>query len=146
MGTFTAAEETDIRRHCGYGAIGDISSMSAGGMGARYFQQFSQFEFRINNLSPTEEAIVRLKVYGTAVAPAPTTNGLNFLELAIETSSANLDTDEASVWKHNKREIDDRYKLYTNARQRLCETIGVAYGPAIVGGTITTASTIPVIV
>ena len=45
-------------------------------------------------------------------------------------AGANLDTDVAAVWTHNKREVADREALFTNLRKKLCEFLGVPPGPA----------------
>jgi hypothetical protein len=50
------------------------------------------------------------------------------LETAVINASANLDTDSAAVWKHNKNEVADRNNLYYLKRRELCAYIGVKPG------------------
>lgn len=113
-------EKTDLRRFCGYPAIGGTSS----GEGSwRFFQTFGQFEWKMNNLSPTELAQVRL--YLSQLYP---------LETAVIGASANLDTEQAASWRHNAREVDDRMGLFDLWRRRLCGFLGVPMGPDLHGG------------
>ena len=53
---FTDAEKTDIRRFCGYPAYGPANS---GFQNWRFFQAYGLLEFRMNNLSDAEGAVVR---------------------------------------------------------------------------------------
>jgi hypothetical protein len=47
-------------------------------------------------------------------------------------SRTNLDTEAASVWKHNKSEVADRQGLYTICRRALCvDVLGLPPGPAL---------------
>jgi hypothetical protein len=117
---FTDAEKTDIRRHCGYPAYG--SNVTAF-QGYRFFTAFGALEYKINNLAVAEEAVVR--TYLTT---------LTGLETAIAGAGANLSTDEAAVWKHNKNEVADRAGLYDQWRRRLCGFLGVTTGPALSDG------------
>jgi hypothetical protein len=90
----------------------------------RFFQVYGLLEFRINNLSETETAVVRR--YLTTLLT---------LEAAVPDAAANLDTDEASVWSRNRTEVADRLDLLDAWRRRLCGFIGIAPGPSLVGGT-----------
>lgn len=54
---------------------------------------------------------------------------LTTLETAIPATGANLDTDQAAVWKHNKNEQIDRDRLFDSWRRRLCNFLGVPPGP-----------------
>lgn len=117
---FTDAEKTDIRRFCGYPAYGAGAS---GFQSWRFFQAYGTLEFRLNNLATAEEAVVRsyLTTLGT-------------LEAAIPAAGANLDTDEAAVWKHNKNEVADREGLFASWRRKLCDFLGMPPGPNLGGG------------
>ena len=61
--------KVDIRRHLRYGAIGQYKTSAAGGtlavgsLGWRFFRTAGNLEYRMNNLSPVEEA----KITGFAV-------------------------------------------------------------------------------
>ena len=120
MTTLTDSERVDVRRFCGYPAYGTGPS---GMQSWRYFQIYGLFEFRINNLALTEDAIVR-RYLATLTA----------LELAVPAASDNLDTDQAATWGRNKTEIDDRVHLLDNWRRRLCGFIGIPPGPALSTG------------
>jgi hypothetical protein len=82
-------------------------------------------EFRMTNLSDPEIVVVR-RYLGT----------LTTLELAVPTASANLDTDQASMWTRNRDEPADRIRLLDEWRGRLCGFLGVRPGPALSGGAI----------
>lgn len=115
---FTDAEKTDIRRFCGYPAYGAGPS---GFQSWRFFQAYGTLEYRLDNLGAAEEAVVR----NTYLANLPG------LETAILAASANLDTDEAAVWTHNRNEIRDRENLFSDWRRKLCFFLGVPPGPAL---------------
>jgi hypothetical protein len=119
--TLTDSERVDIRRFCGYPAYG---AAPAGTQSWRYFQAYGQFEFRLTNLSDAEIVVTR-RYLATLTA----------LELAIPAASDNLDTEQASMWKHNAEELTDRIRLLDEWRRRLCGFIGVAPGAALSSGT-----------
>jgi hypothetical protein len=48
-----------------------------------------------------------------------------------------LDTAQASVWRHNANELDDRLRLFDSWRRRLCGFLGLPPGPALSDGTVT---------
>lgn len=114
---FTDAEKTDVRRFCGYPAYG---AAGAGMQSWRFFQVYGMLEFRMNNLSDAETAIVR-RYLAT----------LNVLEIAVPRSGERLDTDQAAVWTRNRDELRDRAKLFDDWRRRLCGFFGVPPGPAM---------------
>jgi hypothetical protein len=120
---FLDSEKTDIRRFCGYPAYG---AGAAGFQGWRFFQAYGLLEYRLNNLAPSEEHVVR-SYLGT----------LSMLETAIPQAGGNLDTEQASVWTHNTDEVQDRESLFDDWRRRLCGFLGVPPGPALMNGGIT---------
>ena len=120
---FTDAEKTDIRRFCGYPAFG---APTTGQQSYRFFQAYGTLEYRIVNMTTAEEAVTRTTYLGN----------LNTLEAAIVSSSANLDTDAAAVWTHNKHEVRDRTALFSQKRRNLCEFIGIPAGPGLGSGAI----------
>ena len=122
MGTFTDAEKTDIRRFCGYPAFGGTPSSF---QSYRFFQAYGTLEYRLSNLSPAEEAVVRT-TYIT---------NLQTLETDIYGARSNLDTDKAAVWTHNKNELGDRGNLFNYWRSELCNFIGVPLGPGLAEAT-----------
>jgi hypothetical protein len=83
-------------------------------------------EYRLNNLSPEEESVVRSHLTTLAT-----------LETAIPASAANLDTDQAAVWTRNRDEPRDRQRLFDDWRRRLCGFLGLPPGPALGAGGIT---------
>ncbi len=116
LSTFTSAQLVDIRRFCGYPAMGD------GNVVFPYpwiMRQYLALEYRMQHMT-TDEGNVVVNTYLT---------NLYTLESAVPGSGANLDTDEAAVWKHNKNEVRDRLALFDSWRRRLCQFMGVPPGP-----------------
>jgi hypothetical protein len=117
--TFTDAQLVDIRRFCGYPVYGS---------GAVVFpapwtmKQYMALEYKLQNIN-TDEANVVINTYLT---------NLTMLESAIPAAGANLDTESAAVWKHNKDELRDRESLFDGWRMRLCQFLGVPPGPNFV--------------
>lgn len=117
---FTDAQLVDIRRFAGYPAMGD---------GAVVFpypwiqRNYLALEYRLQHMSASEGAVV-VTTYLT---------NLYTLENAIPTTSDNLDTDQAAVWRHNANELRDREALFDSWRRRLCNFLGVPRGPQFGG-------------
>ena len=87
-------ERTDARRFLGYPAHGaDLS----GAMSWWFVQAGGTVEYRLNNLTGSEEAVLR--TFLTTLAG---------LEQAIPDSGAGLDTASAAGWVRNPRELEDR--------------------------------------
>lgn len=114
---FSDAEKTDVRRFCGYPAYGVGAT---GFMGWRYFSSYGTLEYAMNNLSPAEYQVARQFLAQ-----------LYTLEAAIFGAGANLDTDSAAVWKHNKTEVIEREGLFAKWRRALASTLGVPPGPML---------------
>jgi hypothetical protein len=114
---FTDSEKTAVRRFCGYPAYG---AGVAGFEGWRFYQAYGMREYRLCNLSPAEEAVVR-RYLGTLAS----------LEVAIPNAAANLDTDQAAVWSRNANEVRDRTRLFDDWRRRLCSFLGVPPGAGL---------------
>ena len=114
---FTDTEKTDIRRFCGYPAYG---AGAAGFQSWRFYQAYGLLEYRMNNLSDPELAVVRRQL---AV--------LNAMEAALPEAAAHLDTDAAATWQRNPNEPRDRQKLFDDLRRRLCGFFGLPAGPAL---------------
>ena len=117
MGTLTDAEKVDVRRFCGYGAIGGGQPLPASGY--RFSTAYGVLEYKLNTLGVAEEAVLRTTYLAN----------LSTLETAIVSASANLDTDAAAVWKHNKHEVADRQGLFNSWRRQCCQFLGVPVGP-----------------
>lgn len=125
---FSDAEKTDVRRFCGYGLYGGGQPLPAAGY--RFSTQYGVLEYKMNTLGAAEEAVARTAYLAN----------LNLLETAISGPlgvSANLDTDQAAVWTHNKNEYRDRKALFNGVRREFCAFLGVAPGPGLGAGGIT---------
>lgn len=126
---FNDAEKTDIRRFCGYGAFGGGQPLPASGY--RFSTQYGVLEYKLNTLGASEESVTR-SIYLASLA---------LLEADIIGATgirANLDTDAAAVWTHNKDEYRDRKRLFDGTRRELCSFLGIAPGPSLgAGGGIT---------
>lgn len=120
----TTAQKVDVRRFAGYPVYGGTPSSF---QSYRFFQAYGTLEYRMSNLLAEEEAILT----GTYLPQ------LTQLENDIIGSTGirtNLDTDQAAVWKHNKRELQDREALYNRLRRTLCAFLGVPPGPDLGDG------------
>src|SRR5215472_15481511 len=120
---FTEVEKTDIRRFCGYPAYG---AAPAGMQTWRFYQVYGLLEFRMDNLSDSEMAVVR-RYLATLTA----------LETAVPRSAENLDTDQAAIWTRNRDEPRDRAMMLDAWRRRLCGFFGIPPGPALADGGVT---------
>lgn len=113
----TDAERADVRRFCGYSIYGLGAS---GFVGDRFYVAYGDLEYRMTNAAPAELQVIRNYLAA-----------LYAMEAAIPGAGANLDTDQAAVWFHNKNEVRDRRDLFDDWRRRLCDDIGVPYGPGL---------------
>lgn len=119
---FTDAQKTDIRRFCGYPAYG---TGAAGFQGWRFHTAYGLLEFRLNNLSDAESAVVTN--YLATLAG---------LEAALSDTGARLDTAQAAVWTRNPAELRERAALFDGWRRRLCGFLGLPPGPALGDGSV----------
>ena len=110
-------ERTDCRRYLGYPVHGADPS---GNMGWQFYQAYGAMEWRLVNLSGTEETVLR-QYLGT----------LATLELGIPGSGAGLDTGSAAGWVRNPAEVSERVGLFDDWRRRFCAFLGVPPGPAL---------------
>jgi hypothetical protein len=116
----TERERTDARRFLGYPAHGaDLS----GAMSWWFVQAGGTVEYRLNNLTASEETVLR--GFLTTLAG---------LEQAIPDTGAGLDTASAAGWVRNPRELQDRERLFDQWRRRLCGFLGVSPGSNLSGG------------
>ena len=120
--SLTATEQTDVIRFCGYPARGVAANANAG---FRYMTHYGQLEFRMLNLAPEEETVVRVMLVDC-----------NALEVAMVGAGANLDTDRAAVWVHNRDEVKHRKGLLTERRMDLIGLFGIPPGPSLAGNTL----------
>lgn len=121
---FTDAEKTDIRRFCGFPLFGGVPTQA---FGHRFYRQYGTLEFRLNNMQPSEEAVIRVTYLAN----------LYLLETDVISARENLDTDQAAVWVHNKNEQRDRDRLFDSWSRRLCGFLGIPPGPALGDGGLT---------
>lgn len=112
IGLFTAAQVAAIRYYCGYGSYARYGYVLAG--------QMATLDTQMSGMVASEVANVT-----TLLTLLPT------LDLGIQGAAANLDTDQAAVWKHNKTEVAERSALFAQYRLRLCELFNVPPGPGL---------------
>lgn len=112
---FTDAEKVDIRRFCFYPPYGTGIVLFPE---VWYFRYYLALEARMDNLTANEVAVVRARLAE-----------IRTLETAVPGTGANLDTDRAAVWFHNKGELTDRMNLYRTWRLELCNLLGIPPGP-----------------
>ena len=132
---FTDQQLTDIRRFCGYPAHAD---------GAVLFPapwvnvQYLALEYRLQHMSETEGGVV----------VATYLSNLYTLEVGAIAAAANLDTDQAAVWKHNRTELPERWAAFDALRLRLCGFLGIEPGPNLVtaSGSGGVGRTVPMVV
>ncbi|MGA3803692.1 hypothetical protein ACI2VP_05240 [Ralstonia nicotianae] len=124
----TDAQLTDVRRFMGYPLAGTTMPITNDQdiVYGRFGMVIMSLHQRLTTLSASEESVL-INTYLT---------NLYTLESAIPTTSDNLDTDAAAVWKHNPNEQRDRDRLFDSWRRRLCEFIGFAPGPILGSGGI----------
>lgn len=115
--TFTDAQKTDIRRFCGYPAYG---ADNAGNMSFRFYTAYGTLEYRMNNFSPAEVAVVLNQL-----------TTLYELEAAVPAAGEDLDNSAAGAWTRNAGEVGERLALLDAWRRRLCGFIGVPPGEAL---------------
>ncbi|GBR12401.1 hypothetical protein AA105894_0516 [Asaia spathodeae NBRC 105894] len=114
-GALTEDEKTEIRRFCGYAALGDVAS---GESSWRFFQNAGTLEWRLNTLAGSERK--RLRYFLATLIQ---------MERAVQSVSENLDTQAVSVWTRNTRELTERVRLFDWWRRRVCGFLGVIPGP-----------------
>ena len=110
-------ERTEARRLLGY----PVHGVGAGGNSAwQFYQASGTVEYRLGNLSASEEAVLR-RYLGT----------LAVLEAAIPAVGAGLDTGSAAGWTRNPAELAERSRLFDEWRRRFCGFLGVPAGPGL---------------
>ena len=119
--TFTDQQLVDIRRFCGYPALGD------GNVVFPYpwiMQQFLALEYRLTHLG-TDEGNTVVTTY---LAP------MYAIETDLSTINTNLDTAQAGPWQHNANEMRDKVQIFDWWRRRLCTFLDVPPGPNLANG------------
>jgi hypothetical protein len=115
--SLTDAQLVDCRRYCGYGNFGQTVNPASG---YRFMTHYGTLEYRLANLTASETTVVTGMLATLALR-----------ESEIGGAAANLDTDAASVWTRNRREVGDRIALYRWTRLELCNFFGVPPGPSL---------------
>lgn len=125
----TDAQKADVRRYAGYPMLADTVADNSRDFAYGWVSPgvWQTLEHRLNNMKPEEETVL-ITVYLTNLAT---------LEAAIPAASADLDTDQAAVWKRNKNQVHDQRDLFDDWRRRMCYFIGVAPGPSLGSGGLT---------
>lgn len=114
---FTDAQLVDVRRFCGYPAAASGQVLFP----APWVNvQYLALDYRLQTLTTTEGAVVVTKLANLAT-----------LETAIAGAGTNMGTDQAAVWKRNRKEFRDRVALYDYWRHDLCDFMGVQTGPGM---------------
>lgn len=111
----TDPQKVQVRKYAGYPAYGGIPTQ---GFAFRFFQQSGTLEYRMNNVSPDENAEIVTQLAALRVA-----------ELAINSSADNADTSKAAVWTRNANELRERQNLYAMLRAKLLDFLGLPPGP-----------------
>ena len=119
--TLTEAERVSVRRFCGYPALGNLADGNNGVLW--FFVEYRTLEHRMTHMAPAGLGELRA-ILAECVR----------LERELLTSSENLDTDQAAVWKRNPREWSDRTRALRDWRRTLCDFIGIPPGPGLNGG------------
>ena len=120
----TDQQKLDVRRYAGYPAtpadvtLDDSRDFAYGWVSPGTWKTLTDL---LDNLRPETEATL-ITQYLTPLAT---------LESAIPAAGANLDTDQAAVWVHNKTEVAERMKLFDAWRRRMCDFIGIPPGPSL---------------
>jgi len=89
-------------------------------MGWQFYQAYGAMEWRLANLSASEEGVLR-QYLGT----------LATLEQAIPGVGAGLDTRAAAGWERNPAELSERTRLFDDWRRRFAAFLGVPAGPSL---------------
>jgi hypothetical protein len=117
--TLSTQQIVDVRRFCGYSVTGNTTATPYREPAYSDVTLASlSLDYRLANLAPEEEGIV----INTYLA------NLYLREAEIQGAAANLDTDVAAVWTHNKQEVSDRVQLFTALRLELCGFLGFPPG------------------
>ena len=106
------AQKVDVRRYLNFPLFGGVPVQA---FGQRFFQWYGTLEFRMGNMSAAEEGVV------TGIFLA----NLNQLESDLFSVRANVDTEQAAVWKRNAQEFAERRAIFEYWQARLGEFFGM---------------------
>jgi hypothetical protein len=120
--SFTNQDFVDIRRHMGYGALGDTAEGGSSLMFYRFYPEYKTLEWRMSHLTDEEVALVQGQYLPN----------LNALEQDIYGVRNTLTASQAAVYTHNDHEMSDRVELFTYFRKQLCAFFQLPSGPFMV--------------
>jgi hypothetical protein len=121
----TSAQLVDVRRYCGYSVSGDTESHPYRELVYSNVSYMGlSLDYRLAHLAAEEESVIT-----TTYLP-----NLKTREREIQGASANLDTEQAAVWKRNRSEVSDRINLFNWLRRDLCTFLGIPPGPQLLDG------------
>ncbi len=118
---FSDQQLADVRRFCGYPAIGDGNVVFPFPW---IMRQYLALEYRLQHLSQTDGATL----VSQYLAP------LYAVEQSLGSVWQNLDTEQAAVWTHNANEQRDKEAAFGYWRRRLCAFLQVPPGPELSAG------------
>lgn len=113
---FTAQQLADIRRFCGYPAVGDGNVVFPFPW---IMRQYVALEYRLQHLSETDGSVLVTQYLSPLYA----------IEQSLSVVWQNLDTAQAAVWTHNANEQRDKVRAFDYWRRRLCSFLQVPPGP-----------------
>lgn len=122
---FSSQQLTDIRRFCGYPAIGDGNVVFPFPWVMR---QYLALEYRLQHLSQTDGTTL----VSQYLAP------LYAVEQSLASVWQNLDTSQAAVWTHNVNEQRDKVEAFDYWRRRLCAFLQIPPGPELLATSTST--------
>ena len=116
--TFTDQQLVDIRRFCGFPALGDGNVVFPFPW---IMKRYLALEYRLTHLG-TSEGTTLVQTYLTP---------LYAMESDLDAIYTNLDTASAGPWQHNANEQRDKVRLFNYWRRRLCTFLDVLPGPQL---------------
>lgn len=115
---FTSQQLADVRRFCGYPAVGDGSVVFPFPW---IMRQYLALEYRLQHLSQTDGSTLVAQYLSPLYA----------IEQSLSMVWQNLDTAQAAVWTHNASEQEDKVRTFDYWRRRLCSFLQVPPGPEL---------------
>jgi len=121
----TPQQLVDCRRYMGYSVSGDSTSQPYRELVYSNVSYMGlSLDYRLQHLTTAEEFVVTNTYL----------QNLNAREQEIQGAAANLDTEQAAVWKRNGSEVADRINLFNYLRRELCTFLGFPPGPQLLAG------------
>lgn len=117
----TEDQKVLVRYYCGYG---NYSAQGLPASGYRFSVVYGTLEYKMITLLQGEYNMI-VNTY---------LPNLQTLEQDTFDVRNNVDTDQAAVWYHNKKEISDRIRLFNYWRLKMCGFLGIPAGAALQSG------------